>query len=116
MRIPAAHDVRCLDPRAEADWCPCRSGIGLESAEAAGRVSGRPSTRGEIPLRILAVHDVWCMGVRAEVDWRPCRRRLDGLIATVGRCEERYLCNRARQVTLIADSSGAWLLMLGAAG
>lgn len=23
LRIPAAHDVRCMYPRAEADWCPC---------------------------------------------------------------------------------------------
>ena len=66
------------------------------------RVSGRQSTRGEIPLRIPAVHDVWCMGVRAEADWCPCRRRLDGLIATVGRCEEWHLfgkCGRGYRVS-----------------
>ena len=87
MRIPAAHDVRCLDLRAEADWCPCRGRVDrliatagrceerhlLEKCGRCCRAAVRHGTGGEVPVRILAAHDVRCLDPRAEADWCPCR-------------------------------------------
>ena len=36
QRILAARDVRCMDPRAEADWCPCRGGVDGVIAKGGG--------------------------------------------------------------------------------
>ena len=77
MRILAAHDVRCLDPRAEAYWCPCRSGIGLESAEGAVAYPGgialevRSQCVFQRPMMCGAwIRELRLIGVRAEVEKR----------------------------------------------
>ena len=65
------------------------------------RAAVRHGTGGEVPVRILAAHNVRCLDPRAEADWCPCIGRVDRLIATAGRCEERHLfekCGRCWRV------------------
>ena len=106
MHILAAHDVRCLDPRAEADWCPCIGRVDrliatagrceerhlFEKCGRCCRAAVRHGTGGEVPVRPMEcgawVHE---LDSRAEADWCPCRGRVDRLIATTGRCEEWHL-------------------------
>ena len=50
-----------------------------------------------MPLRIPVSHDVRYMDRKAEADWCPCRDRVDGLIATDGRCEEWHLFGKVQK-------------------
>lgn len=98
-----------MNPRAEADWCPCKGRAdGLiakggvidvrcedrhifKKCGSDNRVSSRQSTKGEHRLYLLAGYDVQCIDLRAGAERCPCRGQIDCVVVENRRCEERHL-------------------------
>ena len=73
LRIPAARDAWCMDPRAEADWCACRGGVDGVIAK------DRWSEEQGICLESVEVASAYPGGAQRQAVRRRAARRLDQL-------------------------------------